>query len=360
MAAQPPPPPRRARRRNVLPCGVFAALVGLLFVGGAAASLYLVFAEYSGVRNLWLVACGAPVALVLGLAGLAFTLYSRYGRPLRQILRAIDAVAEGDLAVRVPGDDSPQFGELIKRFNSMVGQLERADQERRRLTADIAHELRTPLHVIQGNLEGVLDGVYAPTPEHLSATLEETRLLTRLVDDLQTLALAESGHLPLHPARFRLAELLQDLATSFTAQAAAGGLTLTTGLANPDQQLVADYDRLNQVLSNLIANAVRHTPPGGRIAIEAGAGPDAERPVSIQVADTGSGIAPEALPHIFDRFWRADRSRSDRTHSGLGLAIAQQLVHAHGGRLRVRSEVGRGSTFVVELPETAPPSDPAV
>jgi len=345
-----PAPRQRAAGSRFAPFALIAFLVVLLFIGGTAATLYLIFSEYSGVRNVWILACGAPVAVVIVGFLIVFNLYTRFGRPLRQILDAIDAVAEGDRSVRVPPDDSPQFGELIKRFNAMVGELERAEQQRRNLTADIAHELRTPLHLIQGNLEGLLDGVYPPTPEHLNATLDETRLLTRLVNDMQTLSLAETGQLPLHPTRFALADLLQDLTTSFAAQAAAGGVALTTHLVDAGQEITADYDRLNQVMSNLIANALRYTPPGGAISVSAGPGTSEGRSASLVVSDTGSGIAAEDLAFIFDRFWRADRSRGERTHSGLGLAITRQWVHAHGGTIDVRSTVGSGTTFSLELP----------
>lgn len=344
-----------------LPVILFLLAALLLFIGGTAAVFYLIFSEYSGVRNIWLLVCGAPFAVVVVGLLTVYSLYSRYGRPLRQIFDAIDSVAEGNLAVRVPDDNSPQFGELIKRFNKMVGELERSDQQRRNLTADIAHELRTPLHIIQGNLEGVLDGVYQPSPEQIRDTLDEVRLLTRLVNDLQTLSLAETGQLPLHPTRFLLADLIADLTSSFSVQAASRGVDLKTNIANPDQALTADYDRLNQVMSNLISNALRHTPGGGTISIEtestAGAESDAlsrsKRAVRILVKDTGSGIAAEDLPFIFDRFWRGDRSRSERTHSGLGLAIAKQLIRAHGGIIEAQSVVGTGSSFVIELPESA-------
>jgi signal transduction histidine kinase len=343
-----------------LPFILFILLLLMLFIGGTAAIFYLIFAEYTGIRNIWLLVCGAPFVVVLLGFFTIYTLYSRYGRPLRQILGAIDSIGQGDLSVRVPEDSSPQFGELINRFNKMAGELERAAQQRRNLTADIAHELRTPLHIIQGNLEGIIDGVYSPSPEQIKDTLDEVNLMTRLVNDLQTLSLAETGQLPLHPTRFLLADLMQDLTASFSSQAASLGVDLQTRISVPNQELVADYDRLNQVLSNLISNALRHTPQGETITIEMGSAPNVERDalsgeslskrsVRIMVKDTGAGIASEDLPFIFDRFWRADKSRSDREHSGLGLAITKQLIHAHGGTIDVQSEVGTGTTFIIEL-----------
>jgi signal transduction histidine kinase len=357
--------PARSHNQDEVGCFfaalLLAAVVGLLFVGGAAAALYLLFSEYSGVRNIWLLACGAPFALVVVVITTASTLYSRYGRPLRQLFKALDAVAKGDLSVRVPKDDSPQFGELIKRFNKMAAELERADQQRRNLTADIAHELRTPLHIIQGNLEGLLDGVYQPTTEHITDTLEETKLLGRLVNDLQTLSLAESGQLPMHLMRFQLADLLEDLAGSYAGQAAAQGIELTTRVGDAPstgsgQTLTADYVRLYQVLANLVSNALRHTPEGGSISIETQAAPGDDGGVRILVRDTGEGISAEDLPFIFDRFWRGEKARTRDGHanSGLGLAIARQLIQAHGGTIEAESDVGKGTTFVIELPEEMP------
>ena len=348
---QPDSPNQQRSGSRFLPFILFLLATLLLFIGGTAAIFYLVFSEYSGVRNIWLLLCGAPfVVVVVGLITV-FSLYSRYGRPLRQMFNAIDSVAEGDLSVRVSDNNSPQFGELIKRFNKMVSELERSDQQRRNLTADIAHELRTPLHIIQGNLEGVLDGVYQPSPEQIKDTLDEVKLLTRLVNDLQTLSLAETGQLPLHPTRFLLADLTADLTSSFSSQAASLGINLKTNIANPDQALTADYDRLNQVMSNLISNALHHTPNGGTISIETESTVSPERAVRIVIKDTGSGIAPEDLPFVFDRFWRGDKSRSERTRSGLGLAITKQLILAHGGSITAQSVLGTGSSFVIELPD---------
>ena len=336
--------------RRFFPFVIFFFGVISLFIGGSAAILYLIFSEYSGVRNIWLLVCGAPFVIILFAVITIFTLYSRFGRPLGQIFSAIDSVAEGDLSVRVPEDNSPQFQELINRFNKMVSELERAEQQRRNLTADIAHELRTPLHIIQGNLEGIIDGVYKPTNEHINNTLDETKLLARLVNDLQTLSLAEAGQLPLHPTRFLLADLMEDLTSGFSAHAASLGISLNSNVADPSKEITADYDRLNQVLSNLISNAIRHTPQRGTISIES---ETIQNGIRIKVKDTGSGIPAEDIPFIFDRFWRADKSRTREgaSHSGLGLAIAKQLIHAHGGTIEVSSKINEGTTFIIELSE---------
>ncbi|HUF39314.1 MAG TPA: ATP-binding protein [Anaerolineales bacterium] len=345
-------PPKKKRNPRQVRFVVFFLVSALLFVGGTAALLYLLFSEYTGIRNIWILICGAPVVLAAIVLVTVITLYTRFGRPLEKLFKAINAVEGGDLSVRLPENNSDMYSDLFKRFNKMVVELERAEQQRRNLTADIAHELRTPLHIIQGNLEGVLDGVYQPTPEHLNATLDETRLLTRLVNDLQTLSLAETGQLPLHLTRFPLADLIDDLTGGFSPQAAALGISLNADIDDPARQMTADYDRLNQVLSNLVSNALRYTPAGGRITIETGSPVRDDRAVRIRIADTGSGIPPADLPFIFDRFWRGDKSRSERTHSGLGLAIAKQLVHAHGGTIEAQSagQPEQGTAFVIELP----------
>ncbi len=351
--------PPKSRVSRFIPFAIFFLITAFLFVGGAAAIIYLIFSEYSGVKNIWLLFCGAPVVLVVLAIFTLIRLYTRFGKPLQELFNTIDSISEGDLGARVPENNSDMFSNLIQRFNKMAGELERAEQQRRNLTADIAHELRTPLHIIQGNLEGIVDGVYEPTTEHINNTLDETHLLTRLVNDLQTLSLAETGQLPLHPTRFLLADLIHDLNSSFESQAASRGIDLQTKITNPNKQLSADYDKLNQVLSNLISNALRHTPEGGSISVETGTSSNAEsavlspskRSVRIQVKDTGSGISSEDMPFVFDRFWRGDKSRSNRTHSGLGLAITKQLILAHGGTIEAQSVVGHGTTFIIELPE---------
>lgn len=298
----------------------------------------------------WIGTCS--VALILPI--IALTMIARVSHnitwPLADVMAAADSVASGDLTVRVPENTSGEFGELARTFNRMIEELERIDIQRRNLTADVAHELRTPLHVIQGNLEGILDGVYQPTPEHIRMLLEETHILSRLVEDLRTLSLAESGHLPLHKERVVVAEFLEDLATSFTGQAEAQGITLNLNNDGLSTEAVdADVMRLNQVLANLIVNALRFTPRGGSINL---VGEITENGVRITVIDTGQGISPNDLPYVFDRFWRGDpaRTRTDGTGGGLGLAIVKQLVELHGGHIGVQSTPGNGTTFIIDMP----------
>jgi signal transduction histidine kinase len=312
---------------------------------------------------LWLTGCVIILGGLVLAGGAAARSFAGSIEPLARVMAAADAVSEGDLSVRVPEGAPGEFGRLVTSFNRMVVELERTDQQRRNLTADVAHELRTPLHIIQGNLEGILDGVYEPTPEQIELLLEETRQLSRLVEDLRTLSLAESGQLPLKVEPLDARELLEDVVTSFSGQAEAAGVDLRIeepgGEAMPAPLTISgDAGRLDQVLGNLVANALRHTPPGGWVRLSANAFPGvtngARFCVRIRVADNGSGIPAEDLPFVFDRFWRGDRSRqkeaSGPASTGLGLAITRQLVQAHGGKIVVESRPGEGTVFTIELP----------
>jgi len=327
-------------------------LMALLVAGGMGVLAFLLTRVMGGEAPtallVWLGGCGLALALPLLALGLAIRAWRGIAQPLGAVMEAADALAEGDLSARVPEGRPGEFGGLARSFNRMASELQRAEQVRRNLTADVAHELRTPLHIIQGNLEGVLDGVYEPGPAHIADTLEETQLLARLVDDLQLLSHAEAGELSLRRERVSVPDLLADVATSFGGQADAAGVTLQLALQDEarDLALTADPDRLDQVLSNLVANAVRHTPRGGAITLSASARDGA---VQISVADTGSGIPADDLPYIFDRFWRGDKARAG-AGSGLGLAIARQLVLAHDGYIEVTSALGKGTTFTVTLP----------
>jgi signal transduction histidine kinase len=298
------------------------------------------------------VICGLPLLLVLLALGAGGWALRGVGTPLANVMAAADALAEGDLSVRTPEQGSGEFRRLARSFNDMAEELERNEQRRRNLTADVAHELRTPLHILQGNLEGILDEVYEPTPEQIQAMLDETHLLTRLVDDLQTLSQAEAGQLSLHLEQVEVGELLTDVCTSFSGLAEVESITLQLDLPDAPLTITADAGRMDQVLGNLVVNALHHTPPGGRITLAAESIPTGVR---ISINDTGEGIPAEDLPYVFDRFWRGERSRTRKAGagSGLGLAIARQLVRAHGGKITVESAVGRGTSFRVELPVVA-------
>lgn len=346
---------RRKRGLLFLRFVLIFGLVALLMCGGLTGLAFLLARWFGGNGHaVWLV--GIVLALVVPLtAGIvAVWTFRGIATPLSDVMQAADAVAEGNLNVRVPVPERGpgEFHRLAQSFNRMTEELQRADRQRRNLTADVAHELRTPLHIIQGNLEGVLDGVYEPTDEHIAATLNETRILARLVDDLRTLSLAEAGELPMEWEQVDITELLADVETSFSGQAEAAGLALhVETMGDPARLKVrGDVGRLGQALGNLMANALRHTPSGGEITLKAE--PLDGDGVRITVRDTGEGILAEDLPYVFDRFWRGDRSRShkDGAGSGLGLAIARQLVQAHDGAIRVESEVGVGTAFVIELP----------
>jgi len=289
------------------------------------------------------------VLVIMGLSLMVGLVLSRgISRPLVELAKATQAVAAGDLSTRVPTHSPGEIGELAAAFNQMTQDLAQADKLRRNLTADVAHELRTPISVVRGKVEGILDGVYPATSEHLEPVLEEIKLLTQLVEDLGMLALAEAGQLALERQATNLGDLLQDAQVNFSPQAADRGVTLTLDLPTELPKVMVDRRRIAQVLGNLLTNALRHTPGGGYVTLSAAA---SERMVKVTVADTGKGIPSEDLPYIFERFWRGDRSRSRAAGgTGLGLAIAKQLVEVHGGTISVESTLGQGSKFWFTLP----------
>lgn len=267
----------------------------------------------------------------------------RVGRPLGDVVDAAERVALGDFKVRVAEYGPPWLRSVAAAFNSMTARLELQQRQRRDLMADIAHELRTPLSVMQGRLEGMLDGVYPRDEVHVTQVLDDTRLLARLVEDLRTLAHSESGTLRLEKEPTDLAVLLEEALTSSKPEADARGVE-TTGQYPADLPLM-DIDplRIREVVTNLVSNAVRYSPRGSTVRIEAEADPAR---VTIRVRDTGPGISAEDLPHIFDRFYKGTAS----TGSGLGLTIARSLVVAHEGTITADSRVGAGTTIIVTLP----------
>ncbi len=327
----------------------------LLLIGGIGAFGFLITRLFGGHGHSAVAVWVAGFGLVFGLTVLGVVLATRaFGRiaaPLADLMSAADSVGAGDLSVRVPERRRGVFDRLASSFNRMVEELEHTEQLWKNLTADVAHELRTPLQVVQGNLEGIVEGVYEPTPEHISSTIEETRLLARLVEDLGTLSLAESGQLPLMLETLEVDDLLNDVATAFSSHAEAAGVTITVSRSAEPLTVRADATRMQQVLGNLVVNALRHTPSRGHIRLSASS---AEDGVRIELADTGAGIAPEDLPFIFERFWKRDTPGNPSSGSGLGLAIAHRFVEAHGGRIDVSSEPGAGTTFTIWLPSSGP------
>ena len=296
---------------------------------------------------------GGLIALAAALA-IGFITFRIITRPIDQLTLAAQSLAHGDLTTRVTVDDHPtrlgsdELSELGSAFNTMADNLQQAEQLRRDMTADIAHELRTPLSVIRANLEAMIDGVYPADADHIHTTLDQANLLSRLIEDLRTLALAEAGQLQLVTRPADVTKLISSTLASFETQAKTQHLTLTANIEAGLPVIELDPDRIKQALAILIANALRYTPANGSISVNARRESDH---LLIEVSDTGSGIAPDDLPHVFERFYRADKSRSRAGGgSGLGLAIAKSIIEAHTGTIEARSEAGQGTIMRIELP----------
>jgi signal transduction histidine kinase len=303
---------------------------------------------------LWAALGAGGIAVVLSLV-----LSRQLTAPLRSLRNAAHRIADGDLSQRVGVKGDDDVAELSASFNLMAASLDRNERLRRELTADIAHELRTPLSVIQGTLEAILDGVAQPDAQTIASIHQETLLLNRLVTDLRDLSLAEAGQLKLQHEPTDLAELLRQTAARWYAEAEEKGVALEVQAAEMPPASV-DADRVAQVVANLLSNALRHTPSGGTIVLSLApstieAQGKAAPAALLSVSDTGCGINAEDLPRVFDRFYRVDRSRSRTSGgSGIGLAIVKYLVEAHGGRAWAQSELNNGSTFLCLLPLEEP------
>jgi signal transduction histidine kinase len=296
---------------------------------------------------------GGLLALAAALA-IGFVIFRSITRPIDQLTIAAQSLAHGNLSTRVQVDNHParlgtdEISDLGSAFNMMADNLEQAEQLRRDLTADVAHELRTPLSVIRANLEAMIDGVYPADTDHIHTTLDQVNLLSRLIEDLRTLALAEAGQLQLVKRPADVAKLISSSLASFETQAQAQQIDLRFNVQPNLPAIEIDPDRLQQAIAILIANALRYTPAHGSIAVNA---QHANDRLQIEVIDTGAGIPPEDLPHVFERFYRADKSRSRAGGgSGLGLAIAKSIIEAHAGTIEAQSELGHGTTMKVQLP----------
>jgi signal transduction histidine kinase len=278
---------------------------------------------------------------------LAIFLISQVLSPLRLLTRATERIAHGDLSQRVALRARDEFGRLGESFNRMIENLQRSETLRQTMTADIAHELRTPVTIIQGNLEAILDGIYTPDAKTIAPIYEETLHLGHLIDDLRDLALAEAGELRLNKEPTDLAALVSQVVETVNSSL-EGGPQLSSTSAKGLPEVTLDPKRIRQVLANLLSNAVRFTPEKGEVHIEV---VHENEGVEVRVTDTGPGIPPKDLPHLFERFYRGDRARSRASGgSGLGLAIAKQWVEAHGGMIRAENVEDGGARFTIRLP----------
>ena len=322
-------------RKFVVVLGVvFAAIVGLsALIGG------LLFRGEGQHRGPFIPIAIVGVVVVLILVARAGR---RFASPVADVMEAADRVAAGDYQTRVQERGPRDVQRLGRAFNEMAERLGTNESRRRQLLADVAHELRTPLSVIRANLEAILDGLYPMDEAQLRRVLEETTVMARLLDDLQTLSTAEAGALTLHREQVEPRQLIDAAVGSFAAQAKDKGVRLEGRAADSLPEIGADRLRIGEVLSNLLANALRHTPSGGEVIVTAVATGD---DVEFSIADNGTGIAQEHLPHVFDRFSRSPGSPG----AGLGLAIAKSLVEAHGGDISAESGP-RGTTIVFTLP----------
>ena len=296
-------------------------------------------------QGFWI---GALLAVVAA-GALSVGLSHHILQPVEALTTAARRVQSGDLSQRVPVDSEDEIGRLGMAFNAMAGGLEKQEWLRRNMVSDIAHELRTPLSNIRGYLEAMQDGVVEMESAAIDSLHEEAMLLNHLIDDLQELSLAEAGQLRLDPRPGNVTEMVEAAIASHQMMAGTQGVSLKhVSAASPVPPVEVDPERIGQVLRNLIHNAITYTPSGGEVCMQVEVAADHVR---ISVSDTGPGIPPEALPYVFDRFYRADRSRARRTGgSGLGLAICKALVEMHGGSITVESQPGQGATFAFTLP----------
>jgi signal transduction histidine kinase len=328
---------------------IFAVGVTLLLV-------YLIlgfaFRVFEIRDSLWQLALAGAAAAAIALA-MARWLARGMTQPLRDMARAARRMETGDYSQHVHTVSRDEVGQLATAFNNMSAELETLERLRRELVANVSHELRTPISALRAHLENLLDGVERPDPETLQVMLSQSERLGRLVGQLLELSRIESGELRLDRTPVPLPSLVREVLSEIEVARADRGVVVSDAVPDDLPPVLVDRERVHQVLFNLLDNALRYTPPGGEVTVEAHR---INGSCEIAVIDTGQGIAPEHLPRLFERFYRADaaRSRGDGG-TGIGLAIARSVVEAHGGHIRAESRVGRGSVFTFDLPvaETA-------
>jgi two-component system sensor histidine kinase BaeS len=302
------------------------------------------FIESTNRTLLYGALMAAIIALLLGIF-----LSRALTRPIRELTRATHAISEGDLSQQVPVRTNDELGELAQAFNKMSNELSRSVNTRKQMTADIAHELRTPLSLILGHAEAVHDGVLPPTRENFEIIREEATRLEHLVNDLRTLSLADAGELSTTLQTIEPGRLVQEVASLYQYQTQRKNITLELDIATPLPTIEVDPGRMTQVLTNILDNATRHTPEGGRIILSA---KQTGESVEFAVQDSGPGVPAESLDRIFERFYRTDSSRQrEDGGSGLGLAIAKSIVQAHNGQVSAESEAEKGLKIIIRLPK---------
>ncbi|HJX37273.1 MAG TPA: ATP-binding protein [Anaerolineae bacterium] len=333
-----------------IPIEVDGQEVGYLLPGTAVTLLREPEEAFLQRLRQTIVPVGVAACAVAILLGLLLTW--QLTDPLRKLKAAAQGIAGGDLSQRVDIRSKDEIGELGRTFNQMAENLARAEKLRRNMVADIAHELRNPLTVMRGNLEAILDGVFEPTDENVASIHQQAIFLSRLVDDLQELALADAGQLRIEREPVDLAAVIERTATESGPRAQREGISVAVDVPSDLPVLSADPQRISQVLGNLLDNAIRHSQEGGSVTIRASRKEDA---VQVDVVDEGTGLSPEELSLVFERFYRGDKARARATGgAGLGLAIVKQLVEAHGGRVWAESTEGQGATFSFTLPIQRP------
>jgi len=320
-------------------------LGGLLFFAIFVAAIAAMAVFVVSAISDW---SGVPVILLVIGAFLVGRSFIRSWRPVRRLIRAAGALADGDYSARVTPSGSRSMRAVVSSFNNMARQLETSDEQRRRLLADLGHELRTPLTVVRGEIEAMLDGVHEIDADHLNLLMNEVMVMERLLEDLRTLSLIDAGRLDLHPEATDLVGLVEDVADGYRRRAGQAGVSVVVEAEGEMDDLMLDPVRIREVLTNLAVNALRAMPEGGRLQFlvrPAGTG------AVVEVVDSGTGIEAAELEQVFDRFHKGSTSGG----SGLGLSISRDLIHAHGGSLTLESPPGTGTRVRVELPNLMEP-----
>jgi signal transduction histidine kinase len=333
---------RELRRRFIFRAGCFIGFMAIAFVLAVAAVVWLLSSALGSTPGTLLAVVVAVVIIAIGVR-IVFGTFRATALPTSDLIEAAGRVEAGELDVQVPERGSREVRAVARSFNAMSARLAATERERQRLLAEVSHELRTPLTVIEGNLEAMIDGLYPADREHLERVQAEARQLERLIDDLRTISLAETGQLPLQREPTDVAAVAREVVEGLQAEASERDVALSVSAAADLPEQEVDARRIRQVIANLATNALRHTPKGGRVNVALTRDGNGFR---LAVTDTGVGMSPDAVEHAFERFWREGESAG----AGLGLAIVRDLVIAHGGTVAIQSTPGQGTVVTCSFP----------